>query len=505
METPAWSNSWYPYRHNSVPYVVPQVSETYTADPNSNSGYSDRMYHQTMNIQQAEVRSSVINPCRSPFANGTEPEVTKEPLSQLQELANVFSPSVPCSRTGENDQKDFSSSKSSDAKFANSSQIKMEVESSINHDSDSGYVTDQPQQPEAVTHVTTDFAKTISKIGVTDVLMTENNGEPFIESFENGGQSNYINMDDVFLDCNFLSGEKNFGSNTSLDASLDQGKNVLPGFHQAFGSTEIGRFSRNDFFTNTTPEKTNEKVSNPRQVEPQSESTELSTRKMRAKSVRKPRKLKNTLKKTDEQDGRRHLNSPEEFAFCEKKNGCVRKGRKTLNNDKSDSYSRHHPVMSEQEPYSPSPFGYPSPGQVSNYGSQSMPSYRNEPPSQSYHLPRNQLYQGVDHPCGNQYLRPPDSMFSHSYEGNQHRYGYPDYPSANGYPYLRNNYPNYSNYEYPYFRPFGFNLDHGESWPNSNGNWSVQGWMGPAPPPPQQPSYNSWTSSNMFPFMRLDY
>lgn len=377
-------------------------------------------------------------------------------------------------------------------KFSNNNGIKIEVETTINHDSDSGYVTDHPQQTEGVAHES-EFGKNVGKTGVSDVLMTENNsGEPFMETFENNGQSNYINMDDVFLDCNFLSGEKNFGSNTSLDI-VDHGKNVLPGFQQAFGSTEIGRFSRNDFFTNPPPE-TSEKVSNTNQVEQQSD-VEPSTRKMRTKSVRKPRKVKNSTKKTDEGDAKRNLNSPEEYS-CEKKNGCVRKGRKTLNNEKSDSVFRHHSVMSEQEPFASSPFGYSAP--LTSYGGQTMPGYRDEPLSPSYHLPRNQLYQSVDHACGNQYLRP-DTIFSHSYEGNQHRYGYPDYP-VNGYPYVRNHYSNYSNYEYPYFRPFGFHLDHGESWPNSNPNWSNQGWM-----PPQQPSYNSWTSSNMFPFMRLDY
>jgi len=39
--------------------------------------------------------------------------------------------------------------------------------------------------------------------------------------------------------------------------------NVLPGFHQAFGSTEIGRFSRNDFFTNPSPPQNVEQVTEP--------------------------------------------------------------------------------------------------------------------------------------------------------------------------------------------------------------------------------------------------
>lgn len=352
-------------------------------------------------------------------------------------------------------------------------------------------MTDHPQQTEGLTN--DDFGKSMNKSGVGDVLGTENNGESFMEGFENNCQSNYINMEDMFLDCNFLSGEKSFGSNSNLDIA-EHGKNVLPGFQQAFGSTEIGRFSRNDFFTNP-PTETTEKVSNDSQLEPQCE-VEVSTRKPRTKSVRKPRKVKNSTKKADEGDGRMNLNSPEDYPFEEKK-GCVKKGRKTLNNDKSDMY-RHHSVMSEQEPYGSPPFGYSTP--MPPYGGQTMPAYRDEPISPPYHLPRNQFYQGVDHSsCGNQYLRP-DAMFPHSYEGGQHRYGYPEYP-VNGYPYVRNNYPNYSNYEYPYFRPFGFHLDHhGESWPNSNPNWSSQGWM-----PSQQSSYNSWTSSNMFPFMRLDY
>lgn len=400
---------------------------------------------------------------------------------------------------------EVSPTENNEMKFSNNS-TKLEVESTVlNNDSDSGYVTDHPQQKETALDNNEFNSENVSKTtGVSDVLMTENNaGESFMETFENNaGESNYINMDDVFLDCNFLSNEKNFESNSSLD-NADQGKNVLPGFQQAFGSTEIGRFSRNDFFTNPPPETTPEKVSNDNQVESPIDSDYQPVKKTRTKAVRKPRKVKNSIKKTEENDVKRNINSPDD-CYYERQNGCVRKGRKTLNNDKSDIYNRHDSVMSEQTTYPP-PFGYPS--SLPTYGNQSLPGYRDEPPPPPpppppYPLPRNQPYQGADHSYGNQYLRP-DSIFSHPYENYQHRYGYPhpEYPE-NGYPppYMRNNYPGYSNYEYPYFRPFGFHLDYGESWSNSSSNWSGQGWM-----PGQQPPYNSWTSSNMFPFMRLDY
>lgn len=39
-------------------------------------------------------------------------------------------------------------------------------------------------------------------------------------------------------------------------------KQPLPGFHQAFGSTEIGRFSRSEFFSNMVGESSNATVSN---------------------------------------------------------------------------------------------------------------------------------------------------------------------------------------------------------------------------------------------------
>lgn len=70
-----------------------------------NTNYSDRLYHQTVNVQQPEVRTSVINPCRSPFANASIAETSKEPLSQLQELANVFSSPGICNRAADNDVK----------------------------------------------------------------------------------------------------------------------------------------------------------------------------------------------------------------------------------------------------------------------------------------------------------------------------------------------------------------------------------------------------------------
>lgn len=101
METPAWSNSWYPYRHNPVPYLVPQFSESFTGESIGNC--PDRMYHQP--IQQSGMRSSVIGPSRSPFNEHTEPEANKGPLSQLQELANVFSSPAPCNRNQDNDVK----------------------------------------------------------------------------------------------------------------------------------------------------------------------------------------------------------------------------------------------------------------------------------------------------------------------------------------------------------------------------------------------------------------
>lgn len=41
-------------------------------------------------------------------------------------------------------------------------------------------------------------------------------------------------------------------------------KQPLPGFHQAFGSTEIGRFSRSEFFSNMVGESSNVTVSNDR-------------------------------------------------------------------------------------------------------------------------------------------------------------------------------------------------------------------------------------------------
>lgn len=373
---------------------------------------------------------------------------------------------------------------------------KAEVESTaFNNDSDSGYVTDHPHPAEAAGE--NDFNKNVSKTGVSDVLMTESNGESFMESFESNGQSNYINVDDVFLDCNFLSGEKSFGG--GLEAT-DQGKNVLPGFQQAFGSTEIGRFSRNDFFTNP-PSETPEKVSTEQQIDPSNDGAQQSLRKTRTKAVRKPRKVKNSSKKSDEPEEKRTQTVPDDY-FYERQNGCVKKGRRALNLDKSDMYNnRHESVMSEQSSYMPPPFGY-SPSMTPSYGNQSMPPpYREDSaPSSPYPPPppRNQPYQGVDLPYGNQYLRP-DSIFPHSYDNYQHRYGYSEYPE-NHYPYMRNNYtPSYSNYEHPYFRPFGFHLDYGESWSNSGSNWSGQGWPG------QQPPYTSWPTPNMFPFMRLDY
>lgn len=367
----------------------------------------------------------------------------------------------------------------------------------LNNDSDSGYVTDHPQHKENSTE--NEFPENVNKSGVSDVLMTENNGESFMETFENnGGESNYINMDDVFLDCNFLSSEKNFESNPNLENG-EQGKNVLPGFQQAFGSTEIGRFSRNDFFTNPPPptEAAPEKVSNDHRIESPNDNDYQPVKKTRTKTVRKPRKVKNSNnKKTEElNDVKRIPNSPDECCF-ERQNGCGKKGRKTLNNEKSDIYNRNDLVNCEQTTYPP-PFGYPP--SLPSYGNQSMQPYRDEPPPPPYPIHRNEPYQGGNHSYGNQYIRP-ESIFPHPYENYQHRYGYPDYPE-NGYPpYMRNNYPGYSNYEYPYFRPFGFHLDYGENWPNSSSNWSNQGWM-----PGQQPPYNSWTSSNMFPFMRLDY
>ncbi|EEB20195.1 hypothetical protein Phum_PHUM605180 [Pediculus humanus corporis] len=495
MESPAWTNSWCQYKQNP--------------GPNTSSNYSNQIYHPAMNLPPPEVKSMVINTCRSPFDNNNEPENSKEPLSQLQELTNVFSNVGSCERSVENCVKVRYCHVTEGTPVENSPIIKTEVESSINHDSDSGYVTDHPQPIENHTTKETGLTENLRKPGVSDVLMAENNGESFVENFDNNNQGNYINVEDMFLDCNFLSGEKNFDTNINMESG-DHGKNVLPGFHQAFGSTEIGRFSRNDFFTN--PPAETEKVSHNNNVESchQNDLEQSSTRKTRTKLIRKSRKVKNssTSKKIDDTDSKRFIYSSEDNNVIDKKNGCVKKGRKTMKNDRSGDTYRHQGIKSETETYSSSPFGY-SPSLPHPYGGQTaLPHYRDESSISSYYgppppppPPRNQMYQNVDHPCGNQYLRQ-DGMFSNSYDGNQHRtFGHSEYSSSsmNGcYPYVRNNYSNYSNYDYPYFRPFNFHMmDHNDNWHN-NSNWSNQGWMTPT----QQPSYNSWTSStNMFPFM----
>lgn len=56
---------------------------------------------------------------------------------------------------------------------------------------------------------------------------------------------------------------------------------VLPGFQQAFGSTEIGRFSRNDFFTNPSP---------PQVLTQPEEPMRKTTRKPRTVRAKQPRK-----------------------------------------------------------------------------------------------------------------------------------------------------------------------------------------------------------------------
>lgn len=56
---------------------------------------------------------------------------------------------------------------------------------------------------------------------------------------------------------------------------------ALPGFQQAFGSTEIGRFSRNDFFTNPSP---------PQNVEPITEQPRKPVRKPRSPRVKQVRR-----------------------------------------------------------------------------------------------------------------------------------------------------------------------------------------------------------------------
>lgn len=58
---------------------------------------------------------------------------------------------------------------------------------------------------------------------------------------------------------------------------------ALPGFQQAFGSTEIGRFSRNDFFTNPSPTQTMEPVNEPLRK------TARKPRSPRVKQIRKER------------------------------------------------------------------------------------------------------------------------------------------------------------------------------------------------------------------------
>ena len=86
----------------SVPYFGPQMGDCYGKGPNTSSNYSNQIYHPAMNLPPPEVKSMVINTCRSPFDNNNEPENSKEPLSQLQELTNVFSNVGSCERSVEN-------------------------------------------------------------------------------------------------------------------------------------------------------------------------------------------------------------------------------------------------------------------------------------------------------------------------------------------------------------------------------------------------------------------
>lgn len=60
-----------------------------------------------MNVQEPGPRTNVVDPSQSPFADHNEPvpENDKGPLSQLQELTNVFSSTNTCNRNADNDIK----------------------------------------------------------------------------------------------------------------------------------------------------------------------------------------------------------------------------------------------------------------------------------------------------------------------------------------------------------------------------------------------------------------